>query len=151
MLEEELKEIDAEAREKLHTERDNVSKMIRDILSSALKDNPHLQKGILTGVFDTLKKDAGSGLNNIKIYSITDQRFSTSYGFSKEEIEQQLIHKMFKNQDEHSEMVLQELSGKITELYNGYTVPVCNGYMQNYNPFAVINYLSDCICDGKLS
>jgi len=31
-----------------------------------LKGNgQNLEKGILTGIFDTLKKEAGSGLNNI--------------------------------------------------------------------------------------
>ena len=59
--------------------------MITGILSPALKDNDmNLGKGILTWIFDTLKKECGSGLNNIKIYTITDSEFSSSYGFSKE-------------------------------------------------------------------
>ena len=83
--------------------------MLRDILSAAMKDNSHLQKGILTGVFDTLKKDSQSGLNSITKYSITDTKFSTSYGFSKEEIEEQLISKMFKKDGELSK-IIEEMS-----------------------------------------
>jgi hypothetical protein len=59
--------------------------LITGILSPALKDNDmNLEKGILTGIFDTIKKEFGSGLNNIKLYRIIDSKFSSSYGFSKE-------------------------------------------------------------------
>lgn len=57
--------------------------MIRDILSPVFKGNNHLKKGILTGIFDTLLKEAASGLNNFLIYDITDISFSNSYGFFK--------------------------------------------------------------------
>jgi len=42
-----------------------------------LKENEqNLEKGILTGIFDTLKKEGGSGLNNLQIYKINDVTFS---------------------------------------------------------------------------
>jgi len=47
------------------------------MLSKALKGNTdNLEKGILTGIFDALKKEAGSGLNNVSILTIMDIMFS---------------------------------------------------------------------------
>jgi hypothetical protein len=57
--------------------------MIRNILSPVLKGNKLVQKGILTGVFDILKMNIDSGLNNMRIYSIANNKFSSSYGFSR--------------------------------------------------------------------
>ncbi len=58
---------------------------------------------------------------------------------------------MFKNQDEHSEEIIKELLGKIKHWYNGYTVPdIQNKYYEVYNPYAVINYLGDCVANKSI-
>lgn len=71
--------------------------MITGILSAALKGNTNLKKGIITGVFDTLKRSGTSGLNNLKIFKIIDFGFTNFYGFSNLEIIDQLIKKIFKH------------------------------------------------------
>lgn len=53
-------------------ERHQVSEMIRKMLSSVLKGNPVLKKGLLTGIYDTLDH---SGLNNVNVYSIADRMY----------------------------------------------------------------------------
>lgn len=63
-------------------ERRKMAKMLKTILSSALKSNPALHMGFLTGIYDTLKKDGESSLNNIIVRGINDQFYSKHYGFS---------------------------------------------------------------------
>jgi hypothetical protein len=60
-----------------------------------------------------------SGLNNVSKYTFTDCKFSSFYGFSKREIEDQLIQKMFKIPNPTSR---EELLNKLTEWYSGYFV-----------------------------
>lgn len=63
-------------KERIYLERIKVSKMITFILSAALKDNDeNLEKGILTGVFDTFHKEFASGLNNLISCKIIDEDF----------------------------------------------------------------------------
>jgi hypothetical protein len=46
---------------------------------------------ILLGITDTLKREGGSGFNNIRVYGITGLKFSDGFGFSYEEIKQQVL------------------------------------------------------------
>ena len=57
-------------------EREKVGVMLTSILSSALKSNPALFMGLLTGIYDTLQKEGESGLNNINVRGINDLHFS---------------------------------------------------------------------------
>lgn len=49
--------------------------MIARILTGALKDNDYVEKTIITGVYDTLKKNSASGLNNVYMDIITKKNF----------------------------------------------------------------------------
>ena len=49
----------------------------------------------MTGVYDTLIKDGPSGFNNVQIFTMADQGFSSAFGFTKTEIEEQIIKKIF--------------------------------------------------------
>lgn len=111
---------------------------MENILSSALKGNIYLEKGILTGILDTLDKHSSSGLNNIKIYNISYKTFSKSYGFSKKQIIQQLISKMFITKNLQVKKGIKKLSTKITRWYNGYTVyEGNNNKIKIFNPYNV--------------
>ena len=100
-----------------------------------LKQNPSLEKLILTGIFDTTYKEAGSGCNNISPYGITDIKFSHSFGFSQIEV-QQLIQKFpFSNESEIMKI--------ITDWYDGYYIPISTEeYTRTYTPWAVMKYLN---------
>lgn len=114
----------------------NSSELITSLLSSCGKTNSNLEKIILTGIFDTLKKEGGSGFNNINVYGITDIRYGTSFGFSENEIEQLLTKIDFK---ENTALVKEN----IKNWYNGYTIPISNTEsIQVYTPWAVMNYLN---------
>ena len=119
-----------------------IAQLITRILSTCGKSNDYLEKIILTGIFDSLKKEGGSGFNNVAVYGITNTGFSEHFGFSLEEVNS-LVGK-FKFQD--SNKILQN----IKNWYNGYSVPIHgNKHMQTYTPWAVMRYLNDVYGDEE--
>ncbi|MEO1219693.1 MAG: AAA family ATPase, partial [Bacteroidota bacterium] len=68
----------------------NVLELFRGILGAALKGNPYLKKGLVTGILRLAKADLFSGLNNIRAYILLDRRFATSYGFTEQEVDELL-------------------------------------------------------------
>ena len=61
---------------------DSVIGFMRNLFSGGLKDNPHLSYGFLTGILRVAKESIFSGLNNLKINSILDERYSEYFGFT---------------------------------------------------------------------
>ncbi len=60
--------------------------MIRSLFGEALKTNEFLQFAVLTGCLRVSKESIFTGLNNFKIYSITDARFDEQFGFTEDEV-----------------------------------------------------------------
>ena len=117
------------------------SKLISQTLCSPLaKTNSYLEKLILTGIFDTVYKEAGSGCNNVSPYGISDIKFSKNFGFSQEEV-RQLINK-FPFADKN------KVFGTITDWYDGYYIPIeVDTYIHAYTPWAVMKYLNTAYLD----
>lgn len=116
-------------------ERDALANLVESILSKCGKDNKHLQKIILIGIFDSLKKEGNSGFNNVAVYGLTSTAFSHHFGFSAEEVRNLVTTLNFQNQD--------QIFNNIKEWYNGYFVPVHGKkYIHVYTPWAVMRYLS---------
>ena len=100
----------------------------RNLYSSALKTNSNLKMGVLTGIVQVAKEGIFSGLNNVITYNILKDKFETFFGLSEEEVEEAL--KYF------------EMTYEIEEVkrwYDGYKF----GNSEVYNPWSIINYLSD--------
>lgn len=105
--------------------------MIRSLFGEALKTNEFLQFAVLTGCLRVSKESIFTGLNNFKIFSITDARFDEQFGFTEDE-----VGKMLK--DYHLEENLAEMK----EWYDGYHF----GDADIYCPWDVINRVDD-LCD----
>lgn len=105
--------------------------MIRSLFGEALKTNEFLQFAVLTGCLRVSRESIFTGLNNFKIFSITDARFDEQFGFTEEE-----VGKMLK--DYHLEEHLAEMK----EWYDGYHF----GDADIYCPWDVINRVDD-LCD----
>lgn len=101
---------------------------MRNFFSGGLKDNPCLEYGFLTGILRVAKESIFSGLNNLKIYSILDDRFSQYFGFTKEDVQELLDY--YGVQDKYEE---------VCQWYDGYVF----GSTEIFNPWSVINYISD--------
>ena len=58
---------------------------MRNLFSESLKGNHALERGISTGILRVSKDSMLSGLNNLEIYTILDEEYSTHFGFSDQE------------------------------------------------------------------
>ena len=96
-----------------------------------LKDNNYLEMGIMTGILRVAKENIFSGLNNLRVHTILDNRFTEYFGITESEVEKVL-------KDFNLEFELQD----VQKWYNGYLF----GDIKVYNPWSIINFLND----GKL-
>ena len=109
---------------------EDVIRFMRNLFSGGLKDNPHLSYGFLTGILRVAQESIFSGLNNLKINSILDSRYSTYFGFTAEEVQQMAAY--YNVPEKYTE---------ICEWYDGYRF----GKADIFNPWSVINYFgNDC-------
>lgn len=103
--------------------------LMRGILSSTLKTNDgNLLFALLTGVLRVSKESLFSGLNNIKVYSVLEEKYSSYFGFTQKEVEN--LAKYY-----HIEKKIPE----IKEWYDGYEF----GKTIIYNPWSVMNYIGN--------
>ena len=106
---------------------DPIVGFFRNFLSGGLKDNPHLWKGVLTGILRIAKESIFSGLNNLSVYSILEPEFAASFGFTPDEVARL------------ARAVGREASlPEIARWYNGYRFA---GEVV-YNPWSVLNFLA---------
>ena len=109
---------------------DDVILFVRNLFSGAFKDNNHLKYGFLTGILRVGKESIFSGLNNLKVYSVLENRYSEYFGFTKDEVLE--MAKYYGVPDKYDE---------ICDWYDGYRF----GRREIFNPWSVINYFSnDC-------
>ncbi|RXZ70068.1 9-O-acetyl-N-acetylneuraminate esterase [Fusobacterium necrophorum] len=100
----------------------------RTFYSAALKDNEYLHKGIMTGILRVAKEGIFSGLNNLAVYSILDEKYSSSFGLTETEVGEALKY-----------YELEYNMEKVKEWYDGYLF----GNTEIYNPWSILNYISN--------
>lgn len=110
--------------------------LIRNLFENALKTNDSLKFSVLTGCLRVAKESIFTGLNNFKVYAITDVDFDEYFGFTDAEI-RDMLHAY--ELDAHYETV--------KEWYDGYRF----GKVDVYCPWDVINYCDSHISDPNLS
>ena len=92
----------------------------------ALKTNPYLKTGIMTGIIRVIKAGIFSDLNNLSVYSILNDFYSNFFGFTQNEVENTL--KYFNIENEIPE---------IKSWYDGYKF----GNSNVYNPWSILKFL----------
>ena len=101
--------------------------VVKGIMSTALKDNEFLKFAVVTGCLRIAKESIFTGTNNFASYSVLDERFSSYFGFLKDE-----VGTMLDAADRA------EAASEIKEWYDGYIFG--NSYL--YCPWDVINHIS---------
>ena len=109
--------------------------LIRNLFENALKTNNSLKFAVLTGCLRIAKESIFTGLNNFKVYSITDKSFDETFGFTDAEVRELL---RYYGQEKYYETV--------KEWYDGYRF----GNVDVYCPWDVINFCSDHLADPGL-
>lgn len=104
---------------------DKVILFMRNLFSGGFKDNKHLSYGFLTGILRVSKESIFSGLNNLTINSVLDNKYSSYFGFTSDEIRQMAAY--YGVSDKYDE---------ICQWYDGYRF----GKTEIFNPWSVINY-----------
>ena len=107
---------------------DKVILFMRNLFSGGLKDNKHLSYGFLTGILRVAKESIFSGLNNLTINSVLDNKYSSYFGFTPDEIKQMAEYYGFCDKYE-----------ELCEWYDGYRF----GKTEIFNPWSVINYFNN--------
>lgn len=107
---------------------DQMVMFVRNMFSKALKTNKSLYFAVLTGCLRISKESIFTGLNNMKILSITNLRFDEHFGFSNNEVLELLGY-----------YGLQEKHDTVKKWYNGYRF----GNAAVYCPWDVLNYVDE--------
>jgi len=97
---------------------------MRGFLSATLKDDSCLEKAVLTGILRVSRESLFSGLNNLKVCSITEQRAADKFGFTEKEVAELLMC-----YDDVFSLA------EIKFWYDGYNF----GDIDIYNPWSILN------------
>ena len=101
--------------------------VIRGMFDAALKTNEYLKFAVITGCLRIAKESIFTGTNNFMSYSVLDERFSSFFGFTQEEVDQLLTN-----------TGLTEKMEVIRDWYDGYVF----GNTSVYCPWDVVSYVS---------
>ncbi len=71
---------------------DKMVSLMRSMLGAALKTNTSLEFAVLTGCLRISKESIFTGLNNLSVYSVTDEWFDEFFGFTDREVQELLSY-----------------------------------------------------------
>ena len=108
--------------------------LIRAMFGAALKTNDSLFFAVLTGCLRVSKESIFTGLNNLKVHSISDVKYDEYFGFTDQEVGEMLT--CYGLENHHAEAC---------EWYDGYRF----GEQDVYCPWDVINFCDDLCSDPQ--
>ena len=111
---------------------DEMVSLIRNLLGNALKTNDSLYFAVLTGCLRISKESIFTGLNNLKVHTISDVRYDKYFGFSNGDVDEMLEF-----------YGLSSYKDVIRDWYDGYRF----GDKDVYCPWDVINYCDELLAD----
>ena len=105
---------------------DEMINLIRNLFGQALKTNDGLYFAVMTGCLRIAKESIFTGLNNLKVFSVSNTQMDEYFGFTDNEVKEML--KFYGLEDKYA---------SVKEWYDGY----CFGDSDIYCPWDVINYV----------
>ncbi len=113
---------------------DEMVNLIRNLFGNALKTNDSLYFAVLTGCLRISKESIFTGLNNLKVHTISDVRYDEFFGFTDGDVDELLA---FYGLSAYKEI--------IRDWYDGYRF----GDAEVYSPWDVINYCDELLADPE--
>ena len=104
-------------------------RFLKSFYGTTFKDNPYLEKTVLTGVSRVAKESIFSGANNFKVFTVLDNEFADDFGITSEEMNKVIADFNVQNDKE-----------EIKKWYDGYRIGNVEGL---YNPWSILNFLTD--------
>lgn len=100
----------------------------RNLFNNTFKTNSYLERAVMTGTTRVSKESLFSDLNNLKVITMTSNRYASCFGFTENEVFTAMDEFELINKDEAKKW------------YDGFTI----GNMQDiYNPWSIINFLDE--------
>ncbi len=108
---------------------DKLVEFMRNMLNSALKTNLNLTKSLLTGITRVSRESLFSDLNNLKIVTISSDKYADCFGFTEEEVFAALDEFGYSSEKEN-----------IKKWYDGFRF----GKREDiYNPWSILSFLQE--------
>ena len=114
---------------------DQMISLIRNMLGNVLKTNDSLYFAVLTGCLRISKESIFTGLNNLKIHTVSDTRYDEYFGFTDEDVDELLNF-----------YGLTAYKDVVRKWYDGYLF----GKINVYCPWDVINYCDELLADPTI-
>ena len=111
----------------VHGYWDEFISFLRSLFNSTFKTNQYLERAVMTGITGVSKESMFSDLNNLNVVTTTTNEYSTSFGFTEDEV--------FASLDK---LGLSDRKAEVKNLYDGFTFGL---HKDIYNPWSIINYL----------
>ena len=106
---------------------DELATFTRSLFNATFKNNPYLERAILTGITRISKESIFSDLNNLKVVTATSEEYADSFGFTEEEV--------FSALDKYG---MSDQKQEVKNWYDGFTF---GNRTDIYNPWSIINFL----------
>lgn len=101
----------------------------RSMFNASFKTNPYMERAIMTGITRTSKESVFSDLNNLTVVTTTTERYTDSFGFTQDEVNQAL-----------KEYGLYEQVAEVKKWYDGFVFGTTKDI---YNPWSILNFLEN--------
>lgn len=101
----------------------------RNLFNSTFKNNPYLERAIMTGITRVSKESIFSDLNNLVVVTTTSKRYADVFGFTEKEVDEAL-----------EEYEMTECKPEVKYWYDGFRF---GDTTDIYNPWSIINYLKN--------
>lgn len=108
---------------------DETVSFFRMFFNATFKTNPHLERGLITGITRISKESIFSDLNHLEVVTTTSNKYATCFGFTENEV--------FASLDTAG---LSSEKQQIKQWYDGFTF---GNYSEIYNPWSIIKFLSE--------
>lgn len=99
----------------------------RSLFNETFKNNPYLERALMTGITRVSKESIFSDLNNLEVITTTSEKYADSFGFTEAEVDSAL-----------KEFGLLDRKQEVRHWYDGFRFGVKSDI---YNPWSIINYL----------
>ena len=106
--------------------------LMRGVFGWALKGNPALKQGVMTGILRIAKESIFSDLNNLDVCTVLNDRYAQHFGFLEQEV-QGLLQQINNSPT--------DAMAKMRDWYNGYRFGSDGTFV--YNPWSILKCLQE--------
>ena len=101
----------------------------RGLFGATFKTNPYMERALMTGITRVSKESMFSDLNNLKVVTITAEKYADCFGFTEEEVFAAL-----------EEFGLADQKQQVKDWYDGF---IFGDIKDIYNPWSILNFLDE--------